>query len=258
MASAPPRRVCDAVSEHGGTMEWIYGRHVVLLALAPGARRRVRRVVGTRSALRAARLAPAPSGLRVDEAGSADLDDLTGSREHQGLAAEVAPYPYADLDAVLGGDLVVALDEVADPRNLGAVARTALACAVSGLILTRHRSAGVSAAATKASAGATEHLAIAQVTNLRAALQRAQQRGLWVYGASGAAPRAYLEVEYAERVLIVLGSEGRGLRRLVAGSCDELLSLPMHGPLSSLNVSVAAAVLLYDLRRRRPSAGVGG
>ncbi len=235
-------------------MELIYGRHVVSLALAPGARRPVRRVLGTAAALRAAGIDPHAARVGVTEVGQADLDELVGSGDHQGLAAEVGPYPYADIDEVLAGDLVVALDEVTDPRNLGAVARTALACGAAGIVVTRHRSAPVSAAAVKASAGATEHLPIAQVTNLRRALQQAQQRSFWVYGASGAASQSYLDVELPERVVLVLGSEGRGLRRLTAESCDELLALPMAGPVSSLNVSVAAAVLLYDVRRRRTAA----
>ncbi|MBM3147427.1 MAG: 23S rRNA (guanosine(2251)-2'-O)-methyltransferase RlmB [Actinobacteria bacterium] len=238
-------------------MELIYGRHVVALALAPGARRPVRHVFGTSAALRAAGIDRHAGRVRVTEVGQPDLDELVGSGDHQGLVAEVGPYRYADIDEVLAGDLVVALDEVTDPRNLGAVARTALACGAAGIVVTRHRSAPVSGAAVKASAGATEHLPIAQVTNLRRALQQAQQRGFWVYGASGAASQSYLDVDLPERVVLVLGSEGRGLRRLTAESCDELLALPMAGPVSSLNVSVAAAVLLYDVRRRRtaPEAG---
>jgi len=236
-------------------MELIYGRHVVSLALAPGARRPVGRVIGTAAALRALRIDPRAGRVRVTEVGQAELDELVGSGDNQGLAAEVGPYPFADIDEVLGGDLVVALDEVTDPRNLGAVVRTALACGAAGIVVTRHRSAPVSAAAVKASAGATEHLPIAQVTNLRRTLEEAQQLGFWVYGASGTAPRSYLDVDLAGRVVLVLGSEGRGLRRLTAESCDELVALPMAGPVSSLNVSVAAAVLLYDVRRRRTQTG---
>jgi 23S rRNA (guanosine2251-2'-O)-methyltransferase len=233
-------------------MEWIYGRQVVRLALAPGARRQVRRLAGTSAALHDLALGPDTSRVPVETVDTRALDDLTGSREHQGIAAFVERYPYAGVDEVLAGGVVVALDEVSDPRNLGAVARTALASGAGALVVARHRAAHITPAAAKASAGATEHLPIAQVTNLRAFLQTAQQRGYWVYGAAGDAGESYLDVDYGDRVVIVLGSEGRGLRRLIAETCDALVALPMRGPVTSLNVSVAAAVLLYELRRRDP------
>jgi 23S rRNA (guanosine2251-2'-O)-methyltransferase len=231
-------------------MEWIYGRQVVRLALMTGARRRVRRIVATAAALRDLDLDPRRQRIPVEAADMHALDALTGSHEHQGVAADVDRYPYASVDEVLGGRLIVALDEVADPRNLGAVVRTALAVGADALVIGRHRSAAVTPATAKASAGATEHLPIAQATNLRGFLLTAQQRGFWVYGAAADAACSYLDVDYGDRLILVLGSEGRGLRRLVAATCDELVSLPMEGPVSSLNVSVAAALLLYEVRRR--------
>jgi 23S rRNA (guanosine2251-2'-O)-methyltransferase len=232
-------------------MEWIYGRQVVRLALTPGARRPVRRLAATRTALHELALDPAALRVPVETVAMPEIDDLTGSHDHQGIAAFVGSYPYADIDEVLTGGVVVALDEVSDPRNLGAVARTALASGAGGLVVARHRAAHITPAAVKASAGATEHLPIAQVTNLRTFLQTAQHRGYWVYGAAGDAGQSYVDVDYGDRAVLVLGSEGRGLRRLIAETCDALVALPMRGPVTSLNVSVAAAVLLYEARRQR-------
>ena len=210
-------------------MEWIYGRQVVRLAVMPGARRRVRRIAGTAPALRELGLDPQRARLPIEVLPGHALDDLTGSHEHQGVAACVDHYRYAGVDEVLRGRLIVALDEVTDPRNLGAVVRTALASGADALVLGRHRSAGVTAAAVKASAGATEHLPIAQVANLRSFLLTAQKRGFWVYGAAGDARRSYLDIDYDDRLVLVLGSEGRGLRRLVAETCDELVSCLWKG-----------------------------
>jgi 23S rRNA (guanosine2251-2'-O)-methyltransferase len=148
-------------------------------------------------------------------------------------------------------DLLVVLDEVSDPRNLGAVARSALASGAHGLVLPKRRSAGVTPAAVKASAGATEHLPIAHVSNIAAYLKELQNAGFWVYGAAGDAARSYLDLDYAGKVALVLGSEGRGLRPLVARTCDVLASIPMAGAVESLNVSVAAALLLFEARRQR-------
>lgn len=233
-------------------MEWIYGRQAVRLSLQAGARRQPRQLAGTVSGLSG--LGALGRDLPARTLSAAALAELVGAREHQGIAAQVQSYPYIDPARLLSGDLVVALDEVADPRNVGAVARSALACGACGLALTRHRSAGVTPAAVKASAGATEHLPIAQVTNLRSFLASAKDQGLWVYGAAGEVGQDYLTIDWPQRVVLVLGSEGQGLRRLVAKTCDALVALPMAGPVGSLNVSVAAAVLLYDYRRVQPQS----
>lgn len=239
-------------------MEWLYGRQVIRLALLAGAVRKPTAVVGTASALRALGLEPGSVGCRVEEAAADRLEELTGSPEHQGIAARVGSYPYVDVDRVLGRRLVVALDEVTDPRNLGAVARTALAAEADGMVIGKRRAAAVTPAAVKASAGACEHLPIARVTNLRSFLVEAQERGAWVYGASGDAERSYDTVEYPDGVVVVVGSEGRGLRRLTRDTCDELVAIPVRGPLESLNVSVAAGILLYQIRRRQTVSAKGG
>jgi 23S rRNA (guanosine2251-2'-O)-methyltransferase len=231
-------------------MEWIYGRQVARLALAPGARRRVQRLAATASALAAIgrRL---PASLPVDTVGAPELDRLTGTHDHQGVAVLVEGYPYANARELVAADLLVVLDEVSDPRNLGAVARSALASGANGLVLPRRRSAGVTPAAVKASAGATEHLPIAHVSNVAGYLKELQRGGFWVYGAAGDAARSYMDLDYAGKVALVLGSEGRGLRPLVARTCDALASIPMQGAVESLNVSVAAALLLFEARRQR-------
>jgi len=236
--------------------EWIYGRQVARLALAEGAVRRPTRLAATGAALAALGLGERPGGLVPEQVDAYELERLTGSRDHQGIALMVPAYPYADPAGLLTGDLVVALDEVSDPQNFGAVARTALTCGAGGLVIPRRRSATVTPAAVKASAGATEHLAVAEVTNLTVFLREAQKAGFWVYGAAGESSGSYLNLDLKVNVVLVFGSEGRGLRRLVAETCDELAALPMSGPVESLNVSVAAAVFLYEARRQRDAASV--
>ncbi len=232
------------------TTEWIYGRQVVRLALAAGARRRAVRLAATAPALRAL-AGHLPPGLERSVVASDALDRLTGSREHQGVALEVPPYPYADEGAALDGDLVVVLDQVSDPRNLGAVARSALAAGVTALVVPRHRAAHVTPAAVKASAGTLEHLGVAQVANVARFLQEAKRAAFWVYGASGEGDVAYTGLDLGDRVVLVFGAEGRGLRPLVARTCDALAAVPMRPPVESLNVSVAAALFLYEVVRQR-------
>jgi 23S rRNA (guanosine2251-2'-O)-methyltransferase len=168
------------------------------------------------------------------------------------VAAQVGPYPYVELEDLLAtpDPLVVVLDGVTDPHNLGAVLRVAEGAGASGVVIPKDRAAGVTAAAVKASAGASEHVPIARVINLRRAIDRMKEAGLWVYAAEvGGTP--YTELDLTGPVGLVLGSEGRGMRRLVREGCDGAVSIPMLGAVGSLNVSVAAAVLLYEARRQR-------
>jgi 23S rRNA (guanosine2251-2'-O)-methyltransferase len=168
------------------------------------------------------------------------------------VAARVEPYPYSGLEEILSisDPLVLVLDGVTDPRNLGAVLRAADGAGASGVVVPKDRAVGVTAAAVKASAGASEHVLVARVTNLRRAVDTMKEAGLWVYAAeAGGTP--YTELDLAGAVALVLGSEGRGVRRLVREGCDGTVSIPMLGGVESLNVSVASAVLLYEARRRR-------
>jgi 23S rRNA (guanosine2251-2'-O)-methyltransferase len=187
------------------------------------------------------------------EVPASELARLAGSPDHQGVVAEVDPYPYADPDSLLGRPdaLVVALDQVQDPRNLGAVCRSAEAVGASGVVIPSRRSAAVTAAACKASAGAVEHLPVARVSNLADWLARAKDSGAWVYGAEASAPVPYAQADLSGKLVLVLGSEGRGLRRRVSATCDLLISIPVRGHVGSLNVSAAAAVLLFEAVRQR-------
>jgi 23S rRNA (guanosine2251-2'-O)-methyltransferase len=189
----------------------------------------------------------------------ADVPEIQQRAEtdaHQGVAAQVGPYAYADPADLLGAPepLIVALDEVTDPQNLGAIARTAEVAGVTGLVIPQRRSAEVTPAVCKASAGAVEHLAIARVRNLADFLADAKAAGSWCYGASADAAVPYDSPDFSGGVVLVLGAEGRGLRPRVARACDELLVIPRRGRVESLNVSAAAAVLVYEILQRRSSA----
>lgn len=182
-----------------------------------------------------------------------ELTRLAGSADHQGVVAEVDPYPYADPGSLLGAPdaVVVALDQVQDPHNLGAVCRSAEAAGASGVVIPERRSVGVTAAVCKASAGAVEHLRVARVRNLADWLAEARDAGAWIYGADVDAPTSYADADLTGRVVLVLGSEGRGLRPRVASTCDVLVSIPVRGRVASLNVSAAAAVVLFETVRQR-------
>jgi len=192
-----------------------------------------------------------PAGSRPADPRS--LTERAGSPDHQGVVAEVSEYPYADADALLAEErpLLVALDEVTDPHNLGAVARVAEGAGAGGLLITERRSARVTPAVCRVSAGAVEHLAIARVGNLADLLLRARRPGLWSYAAAAGAPTAYDQADYRDGAVFVLGAEGRGLRPRVQSACDLEVAIPMGGLVESLNVSTAAAVLLYEAVRQR-------
>src|SRR4051812_18505860 len=228
----------------------LYGRNPIFEALRAG-RREVRRIWATAGAAKE----PWLEGIHLEAADGDWLTQRAGSDAHQGLVADVGPYPYADPAALLTGPapLIVALDEVQDPRNLGAIARSAEAAGASGIVIPRHRSAEVTPAAAKASAGAVEHLKIAQVRNVADYLGEAKGAGCWVYGAA-AKGRPYREPDYTGGVVLVMGAEGTGLRPRVRAMCDDVVSLPMRGRVDSLNVSAAAAVLLYGVLGARAAA----
>ena len=183
----------------------------------------------------------------------AELERLCGSPDHQGICAETEPFPYSDPDELLAAEdaLVVCLDEVQDPQNLGAVCRVAEAVGAAGVVIPARRSAEVTPAVCKASAGAVEHLRVARVRNLADWLGHAKETGAWVYGADAGAETPYDRPDYSGRVVLVLGSEGRGLRPRVAGACDAMISLPQRGKLDSLNVATAASALLYGILHTR-------
>lgn len=190
---------------------------------------------------------------RAPETSPDELERLCGSPDHQGVVAEVDPYPYAHADGLLEGEnpLVVVLDEVQDPHNLGAVVRSAEVAGATGVVIPERRAASVTAAVCKASAGAVEHLPVAQVGNVADWLARAKEQDAWVYGAAASARKHYTELDWTGPCVLVLGSEGRGLRPRVSSACDELVSVPVRGKVASLNVSVAAAAILFEAARQR-------
>jgi 23S rRNA (guanosine2251-2'-O)-methyltransferase len=228
----------------------VYGRNPVREALR--GRRRVNRVYATERAAAEVWL----GGVDVAIAEPHEIEERCGSADHQGICAEAQAYPYADADSLLDADdaLVVCLDEVQDPHNLGAVCRVAETAGCSGVVVPERRSAEVTPAVCKASAGAVEHLLVARVRNLADWLGEAKRRDAWVYGAAADARVSYDSPDYAGRVVLVLGSEGRGLRPRVADACDERISLPIRGKVGSLNVSTAAAALVYGILQSRKVA----
>jgi 23S rRNA (guanosine2251-2'-O)-methyltransferase len=223
--------------------ETVYGIRPVVEALRSG-RRKVFDVIDAVGNEEVAKAATA-CGLNVKRASRHRVEDLARGGVHQGVVARVEPYPYSGLEEILSTDdpLILVLDGVTDPHNLGAVLRIADGAGASGIVIPKDRAVGVTAAAVKASAGASEHVRVSRVTNLRRAVDTMKRAGLWVYAAeAGGTPYT---------VALVLGSEGRGVRRLVREGCDGTVSIPMLGAVESLNVSVASAVLLYEARRRR-------
>jgi 23S rRNA (guanosine2251-2'-O)-methyltransferase len=179
------------------------------------------------------------------------LTELAGTRDHQGVVARVEPFKYADAYELAAGEpLIVALDQVTDPRNLGAVIRSAEGAGATGIVLPADNSARVTPAVARASAGAVEHLPVAVVTNLSRYLKEIKGPQLWVYAAD-AAGTPMVEADLSGGLSLVFGAEGKGLRPLVRKTCDAAVSIPLAGHVESLNVSVAAAVLLYEARRQR-------
>jgi 23S rRNA (guanosine2251-2'-O)-methyltransferase len=227
----------------------VYGRNPVREAIR--GRRKVNHVYVTKNAAREPWLQGA--GIMTTIWSGEEIERYCGSTGHQGICADVEPFRYASPADVLARPepLIVALDQVQDPQNLGAICRTAECAGAAALVIHERRSAEVTPAVCKASAGAVEHLSIARARNLADFLTEAKQAGVWCYGAAAGAPVAYNEVDYTGGVVLVLGSEGRGLRPRVAAACDALVSIPLHGQIESLSVSAAAAVLLYAAATRR-------
>jgi 23S rRNA (guanosine2251-2'-O)-methyltransferase len=232
------------------TREQVYGRRAVREAL-----RGPRDVLELWATDRA--LASEPwlrdNGKRVHVKPERELTEAAQTRDHQGVVAWCAPYRYADAYelAAVERPLLVALDQVSDPRNLGAVIRTAEGVGATGVVLPEHGSARVTPVVSHASAGAVEHLPVAVVTNLARYLAEVKREDLWVVGAAGDAEQSMWDADLAGGLALVLGAEGKGLRPLVRRTCDQLVAIPLAGSVESLNVSVAAGVLLYEAKRQR-------
>jgi 23S rRNA (guanosine2251-2'-O)-methyltransferase len=196
------------------------------------------------------------NGIAVRFLPRPELDRLVGNNAHQGVVAITSAKQYNDLDDVIAAkrgqySLVVVLDGVEDPHNLGAILRTADAVGADGVVIPERRAAGVTATVTKASAGASEHLPIAKVTNIARTLEELKSKNLWIVGLDERSAQTYDSLDYNMDCAIVLGAEGKGIHDLVRKRCDFLVSIPMLGKVPSLNVSVAAGVMLYEIVRQR-------
>lgn len=240
--------------------EVIWGRHPVAEAIAAGGR--VQRVVVARGArehgLAEVLSAAERAGIRVEQVPREQLDRLASGANHQGVVAFVAPWEYADVNDLLARavarnepPLLLALDSVQDVHNLGSLIRTAEAVGAHGIIVPEHRAAGVTPAVVKSSAGAIEHLPVAQVTNLTRTLDDLKARDIWAVGLAGEAAQSIETVDLNRPLVLVVGSEGKGLSRLVREHCDFLVSLPMRGTINSLNAAVAGSIALYLAWRAR-------
>jgi 23S rRNA (guanosine2251-2'-O)-methyltransferase len=234
----------------------LYGRNPVREALRGGRAGQVRDVWATAGAARE----PWLEGLPVQVVAGEEIERRCGSGSHQGLCAEAGAYHYAHADRLLAEEspLLLALDQIQDPQNLGAICRTAECAGAAGVVIPERRAAEVTPAVCKASAGAVEHLPVARVRNMADFLAEARRAGCWCYGASAESapgerpPVPYDRPDYAGAgVVLVLGSEGSGLRPRVASSCDELIALPLLGRVQSLGVSAAAAALVYEILQNR-------
>ena len=190
------------------------------------------------------------AGVPVRFEPRAALERLAGSAAHQGIVALGAALKYAGIESVIGSSLVVVLDGVEDPHNLGAIIRTAHAAGAGAVVIPERRAASLTDVVAKAAAGALEHLPVARVTNVNRTLEELKEAGYWIYGLDERGTEAYDRIDYAEKSAIVLGGEGKGLHDQVRKHCDVVVRIPMVGKISSLNVSVAAGIVLFEWRKR--------
>ena len=207
------------------------------------------------------------SGVSVRFAPRPALERAAGTVQHQNVVAICSVKAYDDLEALLAPSetasrtaasdppLLVVLDSVEDPANLGAVVRTAVAAGAHGVVIPERRAAGLSPAVARAAAGALEHVKVARVSNLVRALVDLKEKSVWVYGFEPAAPKSYVDLDYSVACALVLGGEGHGMHRLVREACDDLAHIPLRGQVQSLNVSVAAGIVLYEAVRQRNKPG---
>lgn len=234
----------------------LYGRNPVLEALRDG---RAGEVLVARGVEESFIHELKALGVRLRFAPRIELDQLAGTTQHQGVLAEVEDLSWASVDDILDraesrGEqlLMVLLDGITDPRNFGAIIRSAEVLGAHGVVVEERRSPPLSATVAKTAAGATSYLPVAQTKNLPRLMDALKQDGVWVYGAAGEASRDLRQLDYDRKLALVIGAEGEGLRRLVREKCDELVSIPVRGRVQSLNASVAASILLYQAVSSRP------
>ncbi len=246
--------------------EFIAGKHSVLEALRSG--RTIHKIFVVEGAqkgtLQAIYEAARTAGVLVQTTDRRKCDELAGGTQHQGVVAQVAAYAYAEVDDLLEIaaarhelPLLLILDEIEDPHNLGSILRTAECAGVHGVIIPKRRAVGLTATVSKISAGAAEHVAVARVTNLAQTIDELKKKGVWVCGTDVGANQDLYEADLSLPLALVIGNEGRGIGRLVKETCDFTLRLPMYGKLNSLNASVAAALFMYEAVRQRGTAASG-
>jgi 23S rRNA (guanosine2251-2'-O)-methyltransferase len=234
------------------TRELVYGRRAVREVLRAG-RREVLELWATERAVKVEAWLREVERPRVQVKLERELTEAAGTRDHQGVVAWCEPYKYADAYELAAGErpLLACLDQVSDPRNLGAVCRSAEGAGATGVVVPAHGSARMTPVVSHASAGAVEHLPVAVVTNLARYLADIKSGDLWVAAASAESATPMWQADLSGGLAFVFGAEGKGLRPLVRKTCDLAVSIPLFGHVESLNVSVAAAVLLYEARRQR-------
>ncbi|MFC4426363.1 23S rRNA (guanosine(2251)-2'-O)-methyltransferase RlmB [Deinococcus navajonensis] len=237
----------------------LYGRNPVMEALRDGRVSEVLLARGVEDAFaREVKAAADTAGVRVRFSARIELDQLAGTTAHQGILADVADLAWASVDDILDRAeqrkedlLIVLLDGITDPRNFGAIIRSAEVLGAHGVVVEERRSAPLSPVVAKTAAGATSYLPVAQTKNLPRLIDQLKEHGVWVYGAAGEAAQPAHQVDFSGKVALVIGAEGEGMRRLVREKCDALVSIPVRGQVQSLNASVAAGILLYEVTRSR-------
>lgn len=244
--------------------EWISGKNAVLEALKAG--RDINKIwlaEGTGKAQTlAVQEAAKEKGVLVQSAPRKKLDDLSGNQKHQGIVASVAAYSYAEMEDLFAkaekaeeDPFFLILDEIEDPHNLGSILRTADAAGVHGVIIPKRRSVSLTQTVAKTSTGAIEHIPVARVTNLVRTMKELKERGVWIAGTDASAKEDYRQMQADIPLALVIGSEGKGISRLVKETCDFLVEIPMKGHVTSLNASVAASLLIYEVYRSRYPKG---
>lgn len=238
----------------------IAGKHAVLEALRSG--RALHKIWISRQSkpqsVQAIVAAAKQEGVVVQFVDKRKLDEMAGDLQHQGIVAQVASRSYVELEQILANaeqsgepPFILLLDEIEDPHNLGSILRTANCTGVHGVVIPKRRAVGLTATVAKVSAGAIEYVPVARVTNMVRTIEQLKEHGIWIAGASGDAQQIAFETDLRGPLALVIGNEHKGIGRLIQEKCDYLISLPMKGQIESLNASVAAGVLMYEVLRQR-------
>lgn len=256
-----PQAAPSSSSENSENDDLIYGRHTVLAALE--SQRQLNRIWITPKLRYNANFTPLlqtakKKGSIIDEVGIERLNQITRGANHQGVAAQMAPYHYLELSelvekahATTKKPIIIAAEGITDPQNLGAIIRSAEALGAQGLVIPQRRAVGITSTVMKVAAGALEYMPVARVVNFARALEDLKKGGFWIYGTVAEGGKFLPDMDFDESVVLVVGGEGEGLNLLTQRHCDELVSIPLMGKTESLNAHVACAIALYEVSRRR-------